>query len=89
MNRRKGRRAKRLLDENDVLQLLNEVIGGAGGQSAWARQTGVDRVQLNKVLRGKRPVTRKILQALKLKTVYTANRPLRRGSRTRSPRIRY
>jgi DNA-binding phage protein len=62
---------KHLLDENDVLQLLNEVIDRAGGQSAWARQTGVNRGQLNKVLRGKRALSSKILQALKLKKVYT------------------
>jgi len=67
-----NRVTKRLLDENDVLQLLNEVVDRAGGQSAWARQTGVDRVQLNKVLRGERPLSPSILQALKLKKVYTA-----------------
>jgi hypothetical protein len=75
MSRRKGCCAKCLLDEKDVLQLLNEVIDRAGGQSAWARRTGVDRVGL-KVLRGRRPLTSKILQALKLKKVYMAKRPL-------------
>ena len=63
---------KHLLDKNDVLHLLREVVDRAGGQSAWARQTGVNRVLLNKVLRGKRPFSPKILQALKLKKVYTA-----------------
>jgi len=62
----------KLLDEKDVVRLLREVVDKAGGQSAWARQTGVDRVHLNKVLRGKRPLTRTILQVLKLKKVYTA-----------------
>jgi DNA-binding phage protein len=66
---------KHLLDENDVLRLLHEVVDRAGGQSAWARQTGVDRVYLNKVLRGKRPISPKILQALKLKKVYAPTRP--------------
>jgi hypothetical protein len=56
---------------------LHEVVDRAGGQSAWARQTGVDRVHLNKVLRGKRPFTRSVLQALKLREVYTAHRLLR------------
>ena len=65
-------RVTKLLDEKDVLRLLREDVDKAGGQSAWARQTGVDRVHLNKVLRGKRPLTRTILQALKLKKVYTA-----------------
>jgi len=62
----------KLLDEKDVLRLLREDVDKAGGQSAWARQTGVNRVHLNKVLKGKRPLTRTILQALKLKKVYTA-----------------
>ena len=62
----------KLLDEKVVLRLLREDVDKAGGQSAWARQTGVDRVHLNKVLRGKRPLTRTILQALKLKKMYTA-----------------
>jgi DNA-binding phage protein len=65
-------RVTKLLDEKDVLRLLREDVDKAGGQSAWARQTGVDRVHLNKVLRGKRPLTRTILQVLKLKKVYTA-----------------
>jgi hypothetical protein len=43
-----NRVTKHFLDETDVLQLLNEVVDRAGGQSAWARQTGVSRVQLNK-----------------------------------------
>jgi DNA-binding phage protein len=64
-----------------VLRLLHEVVDRAGGQSAWARQTGVDRVYLNKVLRGKRPLSKTILQALKLKKVYTANRRLRTKTR--------
>ena len=71
-----NRVTKHLLDENDVLRLLHEVVDRAGGQSAWARRSGVNRVHLNKVLRGKRPLTRTILQALKLKKVYTAG-PLR------------
>jgi DNA-binding phage protein len=71
MSRRKHPRAKRLLDEKDVLQLLNEVIDRAGGQSAWARRTGVNRVNLNKVLNGKRPLTSTIIKALKLKKMFT------------------
>ena len=66
----------KLLDEKDVLRLLREDVDKAGGQSAWARQMGVDRVYLNKVLRGKRPLSAKIIQALRLKKVYTATKPL-------------
>jgi DNA-binding phage protein len=77
MTRRKGRRAKgakrvpikHLLDENDVLRLLHEVVDRAGGQSAWARRSGVDRGNLNQVLTGRRRLPPAIMRALKLKKV--------------------
>ena len=83
---RRASRVTKLLDEKDVLRLLREDVDKAGGQSAWARQAGVNRVHLNKVLRGKRPLPRTILQALKLKKVYTATpaAPLARTRRRAS-----
>jgi hypothetical protein len=72
--RRANRVTKHLLDENDVLRLLNEVVDRAGGQSAWARRSGVDRPLLNQVLRGKRPLPPTIIQALKLKKVVAYER---------------
>jgi DNA-binding phage protein len=65
---------KHLLDENDVLRLLHEVVDRAGGQSAWARQSGVDRAQLNQVLRGKRRLPPTIIKALRLKKVVAYER---------------
>jgi hypothetical protein len=63
---------KHLLDENDVLRLLREDVDGAGGQSAWARRSGIDRAHLNRVLKGQRPLSLNITQALKLKKVFVA-----------------
>jgi hypothetical protein len=78
MLRKRIRGAKRvtkhLLDENDVLRLLHEVVDRAGGQSAWARRSGVDRAFLNQVLRGKRPLPPTIIQALKLKKIVAYER---------------
>jgi hypothetical protein len=37
-------RVTKLLDEKDVLRLLREDVDKAGGQSAWARQTRVERL---------------------------------------------
>ena len=62
---------KHLLDETDVLRLLHE---GAGSQSAWARRSGVNRSQLNHVLSGKRRLSPRIIQALKLKKVVAYER---------------
>jgi hypothetical protein len=69
-----NRVTKHLLDENDVLRLLHEVVDRAGSQSAWARRSGVDRTQLNGVLRGKRRLSPTIIQALKLKKVVAYER---------------
>jgi DNA-binding phage protein len=70
---------KHLLDENDVLRLLREDVDRAGGQTAWARRSGIDRAHLNRVLKGQRPLSPNITQALKLKKVFVAqeanNRP--------------
>jgi DNA-binding phage protein len=63
----------KLLDESDVLRLLREDVDRAGGQSAWARRSGIDRVHLNKVLNGERPLSPNIVRALKLKKVYVAH----------------
>ena len=65
---------KHLLDETDVLRLLHEVVEGAGSQSAWARRSGVNRSQLNHVLSGKRRLSPRIIQALKLKKVVAYER---------------
>jgi hypothetical protein len=70
---------KHLLDENDVLRRLHEVVDRAGGQSAWARWSGVDRATVNQVLRGKRPLPPTIIQALKLKKVVAYKRKQNRS----------
>jgi hypothetical protein len=66
--------AKHLIDKGDVLRLLHQVVERAGSQSAWAKQSGVDRPLLNQVLKGKRPLPPTILKALKLKKVVAYER---------------
>ena len=61
---------KHFLNENDVLRLLREEVDRAGGQSAWARRSGIDRVYLNRVLNGKRPLPPRIVKALNLKRAF-------------------
>ena len=62
----------RLLDLEDVMSLLRLEIERAGGQTAWSRKTGVHRTTVVKVLMGLRPVTKSIIRALKLRTVFVA-----------------
>ena len=65
-------RLVRVLDDNDVVERLRLSVKRAGGQSAFARQTGVSRAHLNRVLSGKRLPSRSIINALNLGVVYVA-----------------
>jgi hypothetical protein len=58
------------LEEEDVLRLLIEEVNEAGGQVAWSKKTGVNRSNLNRVLRRHRPLPESILAALQLRVVY-------------------
>ena len=55
-----------MLDNKDVVRLLRWEVERAGGQSAWARRERIDRTLLNRVVRGQKPPTEKIVKALKL-----------------------
>ncbi len=61
-----------LLDLEDVMCLLRSEIERAGSQTAWSRKTGVHRTTVVKVLMGLQPVTKSIIRALKLRTVFVA-----------------
>jgi DNA-binding phage protein len=65
-------RLVRVLDDKDLVERLHSSVKRAGGQSAFARRTGVNRVHLNLVLAGKRLPTSSILKALNLGIVYVA-----------------
>jgi plasmid maintenance system antidote protein VapI len=59
-----------VLDNGDVKELLRAEIEGAGGQTAFSKKFGVPRVTLNKILHGKRGLTKRIVKLLKLRVVY-------------------
>jgi hypothetical protein len=61
-----------VLDDKDVVERLRLSVKSAGGQSAFAKLTGLDRVHLNLVLAGKRLPTWSIIDALSLGVVYVA-----------------
>jgi DNA-binding phage protein len=65
-------RLVRVLDDKDLVERLHSSVKRAGGQSAFARRTGVNRVHLNLVLTGKRLPTSSIIKALNLGIVYVA-----------------
>jgi DNA-binding phage protein len=54
----------RTFELEDVIRLLRSQVEHAGGPTAWAKKTGIDRTTLSRVLHGHRPPTKAILKAL-------------------------
>jgi DNA-binding phage protein len=63
----------RILEVSDVVSLLRYEIKRAGGQSAWARKTGIHRSEINKVINHQKPPSKTIIRALKLRMVVVSN----------------
>jgi DNA-binding phage protein len=82
-------RLVRVFDDKDVVERLRLSVKKAGGQSAFARQTGVDRSHLNHVLTGKRLPTSSILKSLNLGIVYVALQSVSLAVREPRPRRRH
>jgi len=59
----------RLLEQNDIVQLLRSEVEEAGGQTAWAKEHGLERTAVNKVMHRGRPPTEDIIRALGLRIV--------------------
>jgi hypothetical protein len=66
-----GRRAL-VFEEDNVVHLLRAAVEREGGQSAFAKHHGLDRVLLNMILNGKRPVSGSVAKALGLRKMYVA-----------------
>jgi hypothetical protein len=60
----------RVLEVEDVVQLLRSEVERMGSQSAFARAAGVDRALVCKILRGSAPLQPKILRALNVRMVF-------------------
>ena len=58
-----------VLESGDV-KMLRAEIEMAGGQATFSRQHRVSRVTLNKIMQGKRTLTKKLIKSLKLRVVY-------------------
>jgi hypothetical protein len=59
----------KILEQKDVVRLLREEVERAGGQVAWSKKMRVNRTNLNRILKGERPPSKAILDALKLRVV--------------------
>jgi glucokinase len=61
-----------VFDEDDVVRMLRAAVECEGGQSAFAKHHDLDRVLINMILNGKRPVSGSVAKALGLRKVYVA-----------------
>jgi hypothetical protein len=62
--------ARKILTEDDILQLLRKEVERAGSISAWASRERLDRPYVSKVLAGRKQFSSAILKRLKIKRVY-------------------
>jgi len=67
-----GRRAV-IFDELEVIELLRAAVDREGSQAHFARRHGIDRVQVNRLLKGRKMnVTEAVAKALRLRNVFVA-----------------
>jgi DNA-binding phage protein len=71
-----------VLRAKDVVRLLRQEVAEAGGQSAWAKRTGIHRTLVNKILLEQKPLTKSIIKVLQLEVVYL-QRSVRRQKNSR------
>ncbi len=65
------RRKNEILNFDDVLNLLRSEIAKAGSQKRWAKENGVSRPNVCRILGGRQRPQPKILKALGLKKLDT------------------
>jgi hypothetical protein len=70
---------KGVLELKDVKRLLRAEIERAGGRGPWARAAGIDRTHVNRMLNGDRPISKKVIRALKLRLVFVPDLPVEKS----------
>jgi len=63
-------RKEEFLGLEDIVRMLQDKIKRAGTQAEWARKNDVNPADLSSTITGKRPPTKDVLRALKLKKVF-------------------
>jgi len=63
-----------VFDKDDVIRLLAAAVQSEGGQTAFAKHHGINRVYLNMIFNRKRPVSDSIAGAVGLRKVYIARK---------------
>jgi hypothetical protein len=59
-----------VFDKKGVIRLLRKAIEQEGSQDAWAKKAGIQRTAVNRAHKGRRSLTRAMLDALGLEIAY-------------------
>ena len=70
----------------DIVRLLQERVKKVGTQAEWARKNDVNPADLSSTITGKRPPTKDVLRALKLKKVFAYEREVYDAKKARNRR---
>jgi len=70
----------------DIFRLLQERVKKVGTQAEWARKNDVNTADLSSTITGKRPPTKDVLRALKLKKVFAYEREVYDARKSRNRR---
>ena len=70
----------------DIVRLLQGRVKQAGTQAEWARKNDVNPADLSSTITGKRPPTKDVLRALKLKKVFAYEHEVYDPKKSRSKR---
>ena len=62
-----------MFEERDLVRLLRSAVKKEGGQSAFAKNHGTNRVRVNKLLSGKAHAGDAVAKVLGLRKVYVAD----------------
>jgi hypothetical protein len=68
----------------DIVRILREKVKRVGTQAEWARENDVNPADLSSTITGKRPPTKDVLRALKLKKVFAYEHQVYHAPKQRS-----
>jgi hypothetical protein len=68
----------------DITRMLQEKVKKTGTQAEWARKNDVNPADLSSTITGKRPPTKDVLRALKLKKVFAYEHEVYQAPKQRS-----
>ena len=58
-----------MITQSDVISMLRDSVSVVGSQKAYAELSGVDRITINRILKGKEEPSKRLLEYMGLKKI--------------------